>query len=661
MGDEDGGTTELYVGAAAALLGEYAHPNAVAAVAGVSLGETLRVIDRLAERDHLHGSGPVGFARPELADAYLKRLPPGRRALMHGYAAGELKRRGAPLELVARHLLDAPGSGDRAVVDVLVAQAESRLDGGQTDRALRCLSRALHEPPDSDQLPGLLLVLARTHLAAGDNDQALAAAERALDRAVSPAERVPATEVAYRALVRSGEVERALHLISVEIERLAPTEPEAAVRLEIALLREAPTDTRVLQEGLRRHVAIGPSLDRTLPAVADYELEIAQIKGMGGGASAAEAVRLVEPALRLGAASKDDPTPLLRTVWLLSRAEAPGPARDLCASIARQLPSRADHPALEAVSGLLELRFGGVETAVETLSRATRAAEEGRDAETLSMARSFHAHALLEAGELETLAERYEGFSGVLDRLWEVLAAVALARGRLLRGEFEPAAQTLTAVEEVKLRLGLPNPAGFDHLSYAVIALTELGELERAAPLAELNLRRCADWGAPGTLALAEAAAARTRPARSAVPLLEAALHRAASSTRRTVEAEVALELGRALQLANHARRAGDAFHLALDAASRARAPGLIARAREALALQGRRPRRDYASGIEALTEAELRAARLAAAGWQNRRIAAHAHLSVRTVENHLRSAYRKLGTDRAGLAEALAAERAGE
>jgi DNA-binding NarL/FixJ family response regulator len=47
------------------------------------------------------------------------------------------------------------------------------------------------------------------------------------------------------------------------------------------------------------------------------------------------------------------------------------------------------------------------------------------------------------------------------------------------------------------------------------------------------------------------------------------------------------------------------------------------------------------------LTPAELRAARHAVVGWSNKQIAEELHLSVRTIEHQLQSAYDKLGISR--------------
>ena len=78
-------------------------------------------------------------------------------------------------------------------------------------------------------------------------------------------------------------------------------------------------------------------------------------------------------------------------------------------------------------------------------------------------------------------------------------------------------------------------------------------------------------------------------------------------------------------------------------------------RAREELVAAGGRPRRDATHGRDALTPSELRVAELAAASRTNRQIAQTLFVTQRTVENHLTSAYAKLGiTARPDLAGAL-------
>jgi DNA-binding CsgD family transcriptional regulator len=61
----------------------------------------------------------------------------------------------------------------------------------------------------------------------------------------------------------------------------------------------------------------------------------------------------------------------------------------------------------------------------------------------------------------------------------------------------------------------------------------------------------------------------------------------------------------------------------------------------------GARPRRPYLTGVKALTPSELRVARLAAAGHSNKDIAQSLFVTKKTVADHLRASYRKLGLSR--------------
>lgn len=65
-------------------------------------------------------------------------------------------------------------------------------------------------------------------------------------------------------------------------------------------------------------------------------------------------------------------------------------------------------------------------------------------------------------------------------------------------------------------------------------------------------------------------------------------------------------------------------------------------------------------SGVESLTASELRVARMAAEGMENREIAQALFVTVNTVETHLTSVYRKLDlSSRRELPDALRRETA--
>ena len=144
-------------------------------------------------------------------------------------------------------------------------------------------------------------------------------------------------------------------------------------------------------------------------------------------------------------------------------------------------------------------------------------------------------------------------------------------------------------------------------------------------------------------------------PREQAIALLEEARAHFAASHARLELARCLTELGAHRRAAGERRAARAILRDAHDAAHLCRATALCERARAELLLAGGRPRPPAGAGADALTPAERRVAELAAGGATNREIARRLYLSPKTVEMHLRSAYRKLDLPgRSGLATAL-------
>ncbi|MBV8916236.1 MAG: helix-turn-helix transcriptional regulator [Acetobacteraceae bacterium] len=105
-------------------------------------------------------------------------------------------------------------------------------------------------------------------------------------------------------------------------------------------------------------------------------------------------------------------------------------------------------------------------------------------------------------------------------------------------------------------------------------------------------------------------------------------------------------ELGAGLRRAGHRAAARAPLAEALDLAARCGARPLAARAREELKATGARPRREWRTGLDALSPRELHVVRLAAAGRSNREIAHQLFVTLKTIEGHLARAYTKLGIE---------------
>ena len=160
----------------------------------------------------------------------------------------------------------------------------------------------------------------------------------------------------------------------------------------------------------------------------------------------------------------------------------------------------------------------------------------------------------------------------------------------------------------------------------ALHELCRLGDPAAAAP----ELARLAG-AVDGPFAATAAAHAAALVARDGAALLDVA-ERFADAGALLAAAEAADAAAAAL--ADEGRAAG-----ARDAAARA--------ARRLAQCEGARPPTLLAAPAAELTPREREIALLAAAGESSRQIAGRLVLSVRTVDNHLQSAYRKLGVTR--------------
>ncbi len=176
-----------------------------------------------------------------------------------------------------------------------------------------------------------------------------------------------------------------------------------------------------------------------------------------------------------------------------------------------------------------------------------------------------------------------------------------------------------------------------------------------AVGLAREQLEIVQPFGAAGPtgvalriLGLAEGGAAGLR-------ILAAATEELERSPALLDRAKAHLEFGAALRRAGKPVDSRKPLRNALDLADRCGAVPVADRAREELLAAGGRPRRTRIYGVEALTASELRVARRAAHGQTNREIAQDLFVTMKAVEKHLASAYRKLGIEgRGALAESL-------
>jgi DNA-binding CsgD family transcriptional regulator len=211
--------------------------------------------------------------------------------------------------------------------------------------------------------------------------------------------------------------------------------------------------------------------------------------------------------------------------------------------------------------------------------------------------------------------------------------------------EREPAA-ALRAAEGAGALLGgefeIDSPGFLPWRRPAALAAQALGEEGRARELAEEQLALARAAAAPRPLALSLRTAAAVG-AGDAVDLLEEARTILDDDEPRLERAHVLAELGAAMRRARRRRDCQGPLREALQLADAMGARALTETALAELRATGARPRRAAFSGVESLTPAELRVARLAAEGLTNREIAQELFVTAKTVQTHLSSVYRKL------------------
>jgi len=294
--------------------------------------------------------------------------------------------------------------------------------------------------------------------------------------------------------------------------------------------------------------------------------------------------------------------------------------------------------------GLLGVHRGDLLAAEEDL----RSAEIGPDLAAVSNP-VFHAgylaSVLVDRGEVQEATRLLDsvpgsGLTHAADRL-----PLFHTRGRLLleAGAAEAALREFRTVGAVMDALGIRNPSTLQWRSQAALAMRLLGRTDEAAELAREELKRARQWGAPRPVGIALRALGLVQGGRRGEAQLRHAVTVLEPSGARLEHARALIDLGGMLRRANRRADAREPLRRGLELAYRAGALGLVKHAQDELAATGARPRTLAVTGVEALTPSERRVARMAAKGMANKEIAQALFVTVKAVEVHLSSAYRKL------------------
>jgi DNA-binding CsgD family transcriptional regulator len=238
---------------------------------------------------------------------------------------------------------------------------------------------------------------------------------------------------------------------------------------------------------------------------------------------------------------------------------------------------------------------------------------------------------------------------------YRVWAIGALAELELSLGRLEQALGWLDRKDRLlaDLQIADPDLSAVPELVEVHVRALQIGA---AQAIAEDYLRRAREKGQPWALARAERCRGLLADPDSMDEPFTRALHLHALTPDTFELARTRLCYGERLRRAKRRTQAREQLRGAFEAFSDLGATPWAELARLELQATGETARRRDASAVEALTPQELRIAMVLAEGRTTREAAAQLFLSPKTIEYHLRSAYRKLGIcSRDQLAKALA------
>jgi len=539
-------------------------------------------------------------------------------------------------ELRALHLAMATQLPDAALADAVAAAAAAASARGSAQQAVVLADHALRlTPADSDRRSERILVLAGYLEVAGERQRVTDLLLPELD-SLSRRDRV-------RAWMRLSEGAITGNYDTVEyLERaLAECSDDPELRAHVLAKKAAlvPNYLKGIADAEAWALEALPAAKRAGP-----ELERAALHGLGW-ARAMQGKPIDDVCARFRACSEaaahitDSPEPVeaLRLLWRGHVDAARTMLRDFLA-----LSDARGEEVSYALQRLnlcdLELRAGNWRAAELLLDEWEAADRKLLIRETYLRVRALLACGRGFAEEAKSLAA--ESLAGAEPRgyYWQTCEARrALGLAALLAHEPDRAAEELGWVWEHMHRERIDEPGAFPVAPDLVEALVTLDRLEEARQvtqrLRDLSEAQEHPWGLAGTkrsTALVQGSADGLAEAADAYA--ELGLHFDRARTH--------LILGKVQRRMKQWRAAREALEQAVAEFGELDSPGWVDEARSELSRVGGRRRQDPGE----LTPTERRVAELAADGLANKEIASTLFVTVRTVEEHLRNAYAKLG-----------------
>lgn len=663
---------------AAAVVGDPFEAELAAEIVGMDDAEMLAAADELMEHDLLHGepvAGPFSFRHPIVRRAVYASAGSGWRRDAHARAATVLAARGAPATSRALHIERSARLGDRESAEVL-AEAGYASTARAPATAARWFAAALRLLPaePSEERLGLLLALAASLGSAGSLEEGREAFREVL-ALLPPDHALRGVAVAGAAIVEHllGKHDDAQALLLTALSSVEDSsELAATLKLVIADGCFFSADWSGMRYWAQKTMESG-EVSEILRVGAAAALALAHY---GMGLTEAAIAAASESAAIVDGLPDADWAGALQSICFLGWAEyCVGRPLDAERHMRRALDVAAATGQQHLSAAMLIVQAMS-NLALGRLAPATEQAENAIDTSLLSANQLFLTWALtvrcmveIEAGSPASAV----GFglkavqAGVESRSpWSSVATLYLAEARLAAGEPEQSRKELLAGQSTPLLPPFPFYAvhAYELLTRAEL---ELGLADAAGRWASQAGELADQLGLPGPNAEARRAEALLKLAAgsfgSAVELARASAAEAERAGQPIQAARSRLLAGVALGRAGQTtaaiaelRGAEEAFaeHSALRyhdlAARELRRLGVRTRGAHRPASSSARRRGvpggsalESTMGIGALSRRERAVAMLVHRGRANRQIAEELSISVKTVENHLTSIFRRL------------------
>ena len=647
---------------AAAVLGDGVDARRAAGLAGVAADQIDVLVDALAAARIIEPRTLLTFVHPLVRSAVVSDLGPAEVAAAHRDAVALLMAEGECGDALVPHLLASQPRGEGWVVEQLRTAAQRAAARGAPDVSVRCLHRALIEPPPVDDRFGVLLELGTAEMYAGSSDAvnhlAAAAAE-----APGRVEQARANQMLARTMFLAGRIADSVELSERTIEELGDADPELRLELEVELITAATQDVHT-----RPLVALWIGDRRADPKPASRAacmlLANMAIEEVITAGSRERAVALAERAFSGGRLHDEHAVASLPSaVFSLTVSGCAGRSLRVWDEVMARQRARGDvrgFALASAFRGYAALHVGDLDAAVADTMAAIEVAWGVPLLQlTAAYATAWLGHALVDAGDYGTAEKELGAQAATLGPEAPFSATFLLsARGRvrLAQGRFAEAAADLRECGSRCAAWGVKGPALSPWRAHLALALLGGGERDAAASVAADAVALARAWGVPSLFAEALRVAGLVTGGPPGLALLREAAATADAGESPIEQAHARTALGGALRRAGRRSEARQPLREAVDIALATGARAVARTAHEELVATGAKPRRLRQSGADALTATERRVAAMAAEGMPNRGIAQALFVSEKTVETHLGNAYRKLGINaRTQLTEALA------